>query len=152
MLSLAGGEFADTASMGDTSGTGEGHTLIDAKTAGQINSIRLHVVIDNAIPLQVAMKLHFLDRTKRMTLEIPQTAGDSIDIPAPVVLGGIVQSPSHTERIIQLAGTEVQQFNAAASVAYVLGVSTGGPDPVSFESTQAIRIKVWAEFSYQVNK
>jgi len=98
------------------------------------------------------MKLHFLDHAKRMTLEIPQTAGDSIDIPAPVVLGGIVQSPSHTERIIQLAGTEVQQFNAAASVAYVLGVSTGGPDPVSFESTQAIRIKVWAEFSYQVNK
>jgi hypothetical protein len=152
MLSLAGGEFADTASIGDTSGAGQGHTLVDAKTAGQINSIKLHVVIDNAIPLQVALKLQLLDRAKRLLLVLPQTAGDSITIPAPVVLGGIVQSASHTERIIQLAGTEVQQFNTASSVAYGLGLSTAGTDPVSFESTQAIRIRVWAEFSYQVNK
>jgi len=152
MLSLAGGEFADTASIGDTSGAGQGHTLVDAKTAGQINSIKLHVVIDNAIPLQVALKLQLLDRAKRLLLVLPQTAGDSITIPAPVVLGGIVQSASHTERIIQLAGTEVQQFNTASSVTYGLGLSTAGTDPVSFESTQAIRIRVWAEFSYQVNK
>jgi hypothetical protein len=152
LVSLTGGEFADTASIGDTSGAGQGHTLADAKTAGQINSIKLHVVVDNAIPLQVALKLHLLDRAKRLLLDLPQTAGDSITIPAPAVLGGIVQSPSHAERIIQLAGTEVQQFNNASSVAYVLGVSTAGADPVSFESTQAIRIRVWAEFSYQVNK
>lgn len=152
MLSLAGGEFADTASIGDTSGAGQGHTLVDAKSAGQINSIKLHVVIDNAIPLQVALKLQLLDRAKRLLLVLPQTAGDSITIPAPVVLGGIVQSASHTERIIQLAGTEIQQFNTASSVAYGLGLSTAGTDPVSFESTQVIRIRVWAEFSYQVNK
>jgi hypothetical protein len=152
MLSLAGGEFIDTASIGDTSGTGQGHTLVDAKAAGNINGITLHVVIDNAIPLQVALKLQFLDRAKRLLLVLPQSAGDSITIPSPVVLGGAVQSPSHTERIIQLAGTEVQQFNSASSVAYALGVSTAGTDPVSFESTQAIRIRVWAEFSYQVNK
>ncbi|HEX7573654.1 MAG TPA: hypothetical protein VF514_11210, partial [Bacteroidota bacterium] len=152
MVSLTGGEFADTASIGDTSGTGQGHTLVDARTAGAINSITMHVVIDNAIPLQVALKLQLLDRANRLLLVLPQTAGDSITVPAPVVLGGIVQSASHTERIIQLAGTEVQQFNNAHSVAYVLGVSTAGTDPVSFESTQAIKIRVWAEFSYQVNK
>ena len=152
MLSLTGGAFADTTAIGDTSGTGGGQTMLDAKTAGQINSINLHVVIDNAIPLQVALKLQFLDRARRLLLVLPQSAGDSITISAPVVLGGIVQSPSHTERIIQLAGTEVQQFNSASSVAYLLGISTAGSDPVSFESTQAIRIRVWAEFSYQVNK
>ncbi len=152
MLSLTGGEFADTASIGDTSGTGQGHTLVDARTAGAINTIKMHVVIDNAIPLRVALKLQLLDRANRLLLVLPQTAGDSITIPAPVVLGGIVQSASHTERIIQLAGTEVQQFNNAYSVAYVLGVSTAGTDPVGFESIQAIKIRVWAEFSYQVNK
>jgi hypothetical protein len=150
--SLTGGQFADTASIGDTSGAGQGHTLVDAKTAGNINSIQLHVVIDNAIPLQVALKLKFLDRAKGLLLVLPQSAGDSITIPAPVVQGGIVQSPAHAERIIQLAGTEIQQFNSAYSLAYFLGISSPGTDPVSFESTQAIRIRVWAEFSYQVNK
>jgi hypothetical protein len=151
-FSLAGGFFADTASIGDTSGSGQGHTLLDAKTAGQINSIRLHVVIDNAIPLQVAVKLQLLDRAKRMVLLLPQGAGDSITVPAPVLLGGIVQSPSHSERIVQLAGTEIPQFNSAYSLAYFLSIATAGTDVVRFESTSAIRIRVWAEFSYQVNK
>jgi hypothetical protein len=152
ICSLTGGLFADTTSIGDTSGTGQGHTLVDAKTAGNINSIQLHVSIDNAIPLQVALKLRFLDRAKRLLLVLPQTAGDSISIPAPAVQGGIVQSPTHAERIIQLAGTEIQQFNSAYSVAYFMGISSAGTDPVSFESTQAIRIRIWAEFKYQVNK
>ena len=152
MLSLTGGEFADTASIGDTSGYGQGHTLVDAKTAGAVSGIRIHVVVDNAIPLQVALKLQLLDRAKRLLLVLPQSAGDSITVPAPVLLAGTVQSASHTERIIQLSGTEVGQFNNAYSVAYFLGVSTAGTDPVSFESTQAVRIRVWAEFAYQVNK
>jgi hypothetical protein len=37
-------------------------------------------------------------------------------------------------------------------VAYFMGLSSAGTDPVSFESTQAIRIRIWAEFKYQVNK
>jgi hypothetical protein len=147
-----GGHFVDTASIGDTSGTGKGHTLVDQETAADINSIKLHVVIDNAIPLKVALKLQMLDGANGLVLVIPQTAGDSITIPAPAVAGGTVQSPSHAERIIQLAGTEIQQFNSAYSLAYVLLMSTPGAGAVRFESTQTIRIRVWAEFSYQVNK
>jgi hypothetical protein len=150
--SLTGGQFRDTASIGDTSGTGQEHTLVDTKTAGDVNSIKLHVVIDNAIPLQVALKLQLLDRAQRPLISLPQTAGDSIRIPAPAVLGGTVQSPTHAERIIQLAGTEVQQFNSAYSVAYDLEISTAGTAAVRFESTATIKIRVWAEFSYQVNK
>jgi hypothetical protein len=150
--SLTGGLFADTASIGDTSGSGQGHTLVDGKTAADINTITLHVVVDNAIPLQVAMKLNFLDGAKRLLLSLPQTAGDSITIPAPVVSGGVVQSPAHAERIVQLTGTEVQQFNNAYSLAYNLDIATAGSGAVQFGSTQTIRIRVWAEFSYQVNK
>ena len=151
-FSLAGGEFADTSSIGDTSGSGQGHTIVDPKTAGSINVIKLHVVTDNGVPLQSAMKLRFLDRANRPLLVLPQTAGDSITIPAPAVMGGGVQSPSHGERIIQLSGTEVQQFNSAYAVAYTLAMSTAGTDVVRFESTQTITIRIWAEFSYQVNK
>ncbi len=150
--SLAGGQFADTAQIGDTSGTGQGHTIVPAKTAGEINTIRLHVVIDNAIPLRVAMKLRLLDRSGRLLLTLPQSAGDSITVPAPAAPGGVVVSPAHAERIVQLAGTEVQQFNGASAIAYDLGVATSGTGAVQFESTQAISVRVWAEFSYQVNK
>jgi hypothetical protein len=150
--SLTGGLFADTASIGDTSGSGQGHTLVDGSTAADINSITLHVVVDNAIPLQVAMKLHFLDGAKRLLLSLPQSAGDSITIPAPVVSGGAVQSPVHAERIVQLTGTEVGQFNKAYSVAYSMEIATAGSGVVQFGSTQTIHIRVWAEFSYQVNR
>ena len=42
--------------------------------------------------------------------------------------------------------------NNAYSVAYDLEVATAGAAVVQFESTQTIHIRVWAEFSYQVNK
>ena len=151
--SLTSGRFSDTASIGDTSGGGaQGHTLVDQKTASSMNGITLHIVIDNAIPLQVALKFGLLDRGGRLVMLLPQTAGDSITIPAPAVSGGSVQAPAHAERIITLAGTEVQQFNSAYSLAYNLTLATAGTGAVEFDSTQKIRISVWAEFSYQVNK
>jgi hypothetical protein len=151
--SLTSGQFSDTASIGDTSGGGtQGHTLVDQKTAADMSGITLHVVIDNAIPLQVALKFGLLDRGGRLVMLLPQTAGDSITIPAPAVSGGSVQAPAHAERIITLAGSEVQQFNSAYSLAYNLTLATAGTGAVQFDSTQQIRIRVWAEFSYQVNK
>ena len=151
-LSLNGGLFCDTASIGDTSGSGQGHTFVDEKTAADFNRILVHVGIDNAIPLQVVLKLHLLDRAHRLLLSLPQSAGDSINIPAPVLAGGGVQSPTHAERALSLEGGEVRQFNNAYSLAYVLDVSAPSADVLRFESTQTIQIRVWAEFYYQVNK
>ena len=116
------------------------------------SGITLHAVVDNAIPLQVALKFGLLDRGGRLIMMLPQTAGDSILIPAPVVVGGAVQTPAHTERIITLSGTEVQQFNTGYSLAYNITLATAGTGAVQFDATQQIRIRVWAELSYQVNK
>jgi len=149
---LSGGIVEDTAAVGDTTGAGQGHTVMDAKTASAITGVSLHVVTDNAIPLGVRLKLHFLDATGKLLLVVPQTAGDSVDVPAPVMAGGDVQGPSHAERIIRLAGTEIQQFNHAVTVAYAIGVGSPGPGPVRFTSAETIRVRVWAEFSYQVNQ
>jgi len=150
--SLTGGTVADTAAVGDTTGAGHGHTVVDAKTASSINSVTLHVVTDNAIPLAVALKLHFLDAAGKLLLVVPQSAGDSITVPAPAVAGGTVQSPSHAERIVRLTGTEIQQFNRAVTVAYALSVASPGTGAVSFTSAETVRIRVWAELSYQVNQ
>jgi hypothetical protein len=98
------------------------------------------------------VKLQLLDRAHRLLLSLPQTAGDSITIPGPAVVDGTVQSAAHAERIIQLTGTEVPQFNGAYALAYDVSVATSGIGAVRFESTQTIKIRVWAEFAYQVNK
>jgi hypothetical protein len=151
-FSPAGALFSDTVSIGDSSGSGPGHTLVDQKTAGDFNAIQIHVVVDNGIPLQLALKLKFLDTANRLLITIPQSSGDSIIVPAPVVLGGTVQSPSHTERIISLADTEIQQFNSTHSLVYFLQISAPGTDLLALVRTQAINIRIWAEFSFQVNK
>ena len=149
-FSLTGGLFADTVSIED--GSGQGHTFVDTQNVKDISSMKVHVVVDNAIPLQVALKLNFLDGSKRLLISMPQTAGDSIIVSAPAVTVGTVHSPSHTERVIQLADTEIQQFNRAYSLAYFLQISPPGTGVVLSESTATIKIRLWAEFSYQVNK
>jgi hypothetical protein len=113
--------------------------------------MKVHVVVDNAIPLQVALKLEFLDGSKQVLIAIPQSAGDSIIVFAPTVTGGTVHSPSHTERVIELADSEIQQFNSTYSLAYFLQISNPGTGVV-LESTSTIKIRVWAELFYQVNK
>jgi hypothetical protein len=150
-FSLTGGLFADTVSIGDAPGSSQGHTFVDTQNVGKINGMKVHVVVDNAIPLQVALELKFLDGAKQLLIAIPQSAGDSIIVSAPAVTGGTVHSPSHTERVIQLADTELQQFNSAYSLAYFLQISAPGTGVV-LESTATIKIRIWAEFSYQVNK
>jgi hypothetical protein len=149
---MTGRLFADTVSLGDSSDSGQGHTLVDQKTAADFNSLKIHVVIDNAIPLQFAVKLQFLDGMSRLLINVPQAAGDSITAAAPVDLGGTVPSPSHTERSIDLAHSQIQQFNNTYSLAYFLVVSTVGTNLSTLELTQAIKIRVWVELSYQVNK
>lgn len=151
-FSPAGALFSDTVSIGDSSGSGPGNTLVDQKTAGDFNAIKIHVVVDNSIPLQLALKLKFLDTANRPLITIPQTSGDSVIVPAPAVLGGTVQSPSHTERIIDLADTEIQQFNSTHSLVYFLQISAPGTNLLALERTQTINIRIWAEFLFQVNK
>ncbi len=146
------GHISDTAYIGDTTGSGQGHTLVDSSSADDFTSIRIHVVVDNGIPVDVAVKLQFLDNQRRLLMNIPQTAGDSVTVPAPAVLGGIVQSPTHTERILDLSSTEIQQFNNSYSIVYFLQISSAGANLLALQGTQAINIRVWGEFTYQVNK
>jgi hypothetical protein len=149
-FSPKGGLFADTVSIED--GSGQGHTFIDSQNVRDITSMKVHVVVDNAIPLQVALKLEFLDGSNRLLIAIPQSAGDSIIVSAPIVTGGTVHSPSHTERVIEFTDTDIQQFNNSYSLAYFLQISSPAPGVVLSETTATIKIRVWAEFFYQVNK
>ena len=82
----------------------------------------------------------------------PQSAGDSVTVAAPAVIGGVVQAPTHTERILTLSETEIQQFNKSQFIVYYLQISAPGANLLALQPTQTINIRVWAELTYQVNK
>jgi hypothetical protein len=150
-LRIVDGCFADTLVMGDTSGTGKSDARIDAKTINDVNSGRMHIDIDNGLPMAVKVKIVLLDRDHKPLLAVPQTEGDSVTITAGIVANGDVQAATRSSRIIELKGTEVQFFNKADFVQVSLGVATPGVSAVNFRTTDNVHVRVWSEFSYKVN-
>lgn len=151
-LQIVDGCFADTLVMGDTTGDGNSDHLIDPKMMQDVNSGKMHVEIDNGLPMGVKVKVVLLDRAHKPLLTVPQSEGDSIDIVAGVVVNGDVQATSRTTRLIELKGTEVLQFNDAAYVHMSVSVSTPGATAVNFRTTDKVSVRVWSEFSYRVNQ
>ncbi len=150
-LRIADGCFGDTLVMGDTTGDGTADHLLDPETMKSVNSGRMHVEIDNGLPMGVKVKLVLLDRARKPLLTVPQSEGDSVVIDAGVVANGDVQASTHSSRLIELKGTEVTQFNDAAYVHMSMGVATPGTAAVNFRTTDKVRVRVWSEFSYRVN-
>ncbi len=150
-LRIVDGWFADTLVMGDTTGDGNADYLIDPETLNEVNSGKVHLEIDNGLPMGVKMKLVLLDNGRHPLLTIPQSVGDSMEIGAAMVTNGDVQTPAHSTRIITLDKTEVSRFNSAVYVHMSMGVATPGVDAVNFRTTDKVRVRVWSEFSYRVN-
>lgn len=150
-LRIADGCFRDTLVMGDTTGDGRADHLLDPETMKSVNSGRMHVEIDNGLPMGVKVKLVLLDKAREPLLTVPQSEGDSVVISAGVVANGDVQASTHSSRLIELKGTEVTQFNNAVYVRMSVGVATPGTEAVNFRTTDKVRVRVWSEFSYRVN-
>lgn len=150
-LRIVDGCFADTLVMGDTTADGTTDYLVDPKTMSDVNSGRMHLEIDNGLPMAVKIKVVLLDNAHRPVLTLPQTEGDSLEIGAGVVVNGDVQASTHSSRIIELQRTEVALFNSAAYVHVAVGVVTPGNAAVNFRTTDKVHVRVWSEFSYRVN-
>jgi hypothetical protein len=150
-LRIVDGHFADTLVIGDTTGDGSTDKRIDESTIEHVNYGQLHVEIDNGLPLDVKVKIGLLDRTRAMLLNLPQTEGDSIAIGAGSLVNGDVHAASRTTRIFELQGADFRQFNLADLVKIDLALATGGSTTVNFRTTDQVRVKMWAQFSYRVN-
>jgi hypothetical protein len=150
-LSISDGAFADTALFGDTTGSGERENRIDDKALNDVNYGKLYIEIENGLPMQVAMKIALLDRSKKFLLGLPQVPGDSIRISPAMVAGGEVQSPVKSVTVLQLQSSEVRQFNPAEFVQYAITLVTPPGQMVNFRTTDMVRVRIWAEFSYEVN-
>jgi hypothetical protein len=150
-LRITDGCFGDTLVMGDTTGDGNADHLLDPETMKSVNSGRMHVEIDNGLPMGVKVKLVLLDKARMPLLMIPQGEGDSVAIDAAIVVNGDVAASTHSSRILEIKGTEVTQFNNAVYVQMSVGIATPGTSAVNFRTTDRVRVRVWSEFSYRVN-
>lgn len=150
-LRITNGHFADTLVMGDTTGDGNADDRLDEETISDFNYGKLHVEIENGLPLDVKVKVGLLDGTRRMLLAVPQTEGDSIAIAGGSVVNGDVQTASRSVRTLDLLGTDLRQFNLAELVKVDLALASPGSTTVNFRTTDRVRVKMWTEFSYRVN-
>jgi hypothetical protein len=151
-LRITEATFADTLVMYDTTGDGRSDNRIDQKTLDAMHYGKVYVEIENGLPLQLALKVDLLDHAKNYALALPQAAGDSVRIAAAVVVNGDVQTPTRSIVTFDLQQSEIQKFNTSDFVRLALGVSTPGTEVVNFRTTDKVHVRVWAQFSYEVNQ
>jgi hypothetical protein len=140
----------DTAQIGDTAGTGSGNKRIDPETINSVNFGRVHVEIVNGFPMQITMKTGLLDRWGGFLLAIPKADGDSLRVEPATVLGGGVEEPVASSSTIELTGADIEKFNPAELVRYVITLATPTGQPVTVDNGDTLHVRMWAEFSYQV--
>jgi hypothetical protein len=146
-VGFSGSSYCDTIEIG---GNGQHRTTNDTKG---VNTGRIMLELDNALPMQVGVKLRLLDAMRQPMLTIPQS-GVPVQINSPSVDGqGNVSLPAHSKVTIELNKAEVQLINPAYYVEYTLDFSTSAGSPaVNFRTTDYIHVRSWSEISYGVNK
>jgi hypothetical protein len=150
-LGIQAGCFVDTGMIADTTGDGRQDVRIDQELLNKANWGRLHVDVDNGLPLDVKLKLRFLDRAKRPLFDLPQASADTISVYAGILSGGDVQMPTLSQIRFDLTPAEIRRFNEVNLVALAVTLNTPAAGVVNFRSTDRIRVRVWIELSEQVN-
>lgn len=149
-LGILGGALTDTATISDTTGDGVKDARIDQAVLDQSNWARLHIDIDNGLPIDVKLKMGFMDLMKRQLFDLPQGAGDSITVQAGLMSGGDVVAPATARVVLELGPAEIRRFNEAQLVACGLAFGTPGGGVANFRTTDRIGLRVWLELSEQV--
>ena len=137
----------------DTLGVGNGEKRSTSGKTDGVNTGRVLMELDNALPMQVGVKLRLLDLARQGMLSIPQS-GQPVEITSASVDGdGNVTIPAHSKVVLELNHDEAQLVSPAEYVEYTLDLSTSPASPaVWFKTTDYIHVRCWSEISYGVNK
>lgn len=150
-LGLSGGRYADTLTLGDTTGDGSRDYAVDKDRLRRIGSGVLYLDVENRLPLAVGLRTRLLDAAGRVLLTIPQDGGTVRVNAAEVDGSGGTTGPVAQRRSIALSQAEVRTFDPAAAVAYDVEVETPpGAGPVQFRIEDYVRVRIWSVFSYRV--
>lgn len=148
-LGIANGLYQDTLAWGD----GSSGDNVDRGSLDNVNFGTVFAEIQNSMPVQLGLSLQMLDGAHQNLLLIPQSGTDMQIASGSVDAGGIVTVPAASSVVIPLSGTEVKQFSPAHYVRYALKLNTPvGAGPVTFTTSDQVRIKVWMQLSYRVGQ
>jgi hypothetical protein len=152
MLGISNGMYADTVSLGDTTGDGYVDYSINRERINELNSGRLFFDVVNGIPLQVTVTVRLLNSSRQTILVLPQS-GQGIQVGAAGVDGqGNVNTAVRSTSSVELNRQEVHEFIPAAFLAYSVSLNTTPGSPaVRFRTTDFVRLRVWSNLSYRVN-
>jgi hypothetical protein len=152
MLGVSNGMYTDTLAIGDTTGDGYADFTVNKSRLREVNSGKLYVQIQNALPLQVGINLRFLNNAKQSLLQLPQSGQPVMMAAAQVDGNGDVILPALSTSTIELNNSDVRQFDPAAFLSYTVSlVTTPGTNAVRFCTTDFVRIRMWSTLSYRVN-
>ena len=152
-IGIVDGMYRDTVAFDDTNGDGSKESNTDRDQFNNVNTGRVFIEVQNALPIQVSVSLRLLDHSKQSLLVIPQAAQVLQASGATVDAQGNVIAPAMTTLTFELNQQEVQQFVPAEYVTYAIGLETSQGSPtVSLRTSDYVRIRAWSEFSYRVNQ
>jgi hypothetical protein len=150
-LGITGGMYADTLSLGDTTGDGHQDYAVNRDRLRAIQGGVVHMEVENRLPLAVAVRARLLDHSRSLLLTVPQD-GSLIAVPAAAVDGsGGALAPTTMRRTLTLSGTDVRYFDPADYVGYEIHVETPpGAGAMQFRIEDYVRVRIWSVFGYRV--
>jgi hypothetical protein len=152
-LGITNGSYSDTVSVGDTTADGNKDYIPDKKRLDEVNYGKMYIEVLNGTPLELAVNFKLLDKAKQTVLSLPQSGQPIVVTAAQVDAGGSVTIASKSSSVIELTGPEVSQFNPAEYLTYSIAlITTPGSPFVRFTTTDNVRIRVWSNLSYRVNR
>jgi hypothetical protein len=146
-VGFGGSVYCDTAAVGD------GKQRPPSGEVDGVNTGRVMMQLENALPMQVGVKLRLMDFMRQPILTIPQSGVPVQMTSASVDAQGNVTMPAHSTVVLELNHAEAQLVSPACYVEYTFDLSTSlGSPAVYFKTTDYIHVQSWSEISYGVNK
>ncbi|MGA9116876.1 MAG: hypothetical protein WB626_08885 [Bacteroidota bacterium] len=150
-LGIVSGSYADTLTVGDTTGDGAADISFGSAAWDRMGGGSISLLVVNALPLRLDVGMTLLDGEGGILLRVP--AGSlPLSVPSAVVDGGgNVISPSVGRPTVRLEAEQVRILREARRL--VLGCALSTPPGVSavrFRSTDSVSVRAWCALMHRV--
>jgi hypothetical protein len=149
-IGISQASYRDTADFGVTE---DGGQKPGQSQLANVNGAKLTLEVQNGLPARVGVRVHLLDAQHRPLLTLPQSGQWLQAEAATVDAQGIAAAPGVSTLTVDLSHAEAQLYMPAEFVEYELDLSTAaGGAPVVFLTSDAVKVRVWTQCSYGVNR
>lgn len=122
-------------------------SLPDPNSATKLGAGTLEIEYTNAMPLQMALGMSFLDASKKELTSAPLASSESYLMdPASVDAKGFASSPKNGKVTVELNEYQMQQLYRTRHLGLRLGMKTPGGKRVSLRMSDALGYRIRARF------